>query len=102
VSGVFEVVQVGPLWRVMRRCDDWQTFGACRYELWCQCVHAAGGPLREAVFESVGEADAKRALVVLEKRERGVPGALECVESGRPSAKAWAAFLSIDEGDVLF
>lgn len=40
---------------VMRLCPQWYAHGACRYELWCDCRHSCGGPLRDVVrrFESL-------------------------------------------------
>lgn len=45
-------------WSVWELCSDSYARGACRYELWCQCLHSDGGPLQCVlkVAQTVGQA----------------------------------------------
>lgn len=55
-------------------CPDWYARGACRLELWCQCLHSCGGPLRhvELVVSELGQ-----ALVMCEVLEAAKGGVKE-------------------------
>lgn len=59
---------------VWELCEDWYAHGACRYEVWCQCVHSSGGPLRSVckVVDTLGQ-----ALDVCETLEAATGGVKE-------------------------
>lgn len=88
-------VQVHPEgWAVWELCSDRYAHGACRYELWCQCLHSDGGPLQciAKVVPTLGQ-----ALEVCETLEAATGGVKEvpdgCVVVDPPS---------IAEGDVPY
>lgn len=63
---------------VWELCSDWYAHGACRYELWCQCVHSSGGPL-QSVCKVVG--DLSQALAVCEVLEAAQGGVKEFISA---------------------
>lgn len=67
-------------WAVWELCSDWYAHGACRYELWCQCLHSDGGPLRSVVkvFDTLA-----RALEVCEVMEAATGGVREVSDGKR-------------------
>jgi len=79
------------VWEV---CPDWYARGACRFELWCQCLHSSGGP-RCAVVKVLPTL--AQALAVCDTLEAATGGVMEvpdgCLVFGSPS---------IGEGDVSY
>lgn len=69
---------------VMELCSDWYAHGACRYELWCQCLHSDGGPL-QCIAKVCGTlAQALEVCEVLEAALGGVrDGKCEDAKHGR-------------------
>lgn len=80
-------------------CPDYYRHGRCRFELWCSCVHSAGGPL-ESRFAMFGSLDAAvSAADALEAAEGGVRDVGDV--SGVSDSPGLPA-LELDDGDVSY
>lgn len=79
---------------VMELCSDWYAHGACRYELWCQCVHSDGGPLALVVRVFDVQRDALAFADTLEAAQGGIREVNFVARSVCPS--------NLEDGDVPY
>lgn len=68
----FSVQEGADGYEVWELCRDWYSAGACRYELWCQCLHSDGGPLQAIVKRCDTLAQALDVCETLEAAQGGV------------------------------
>lgn len=66
---------------VMEVCAGFFSAGACRFELWCQCMHSSGGPLQSVVKVLGTLPDALAVCDVLEAAQGGVREVSDGVDS---------------------
>lgn len=83
-------------------CSDWYAHGACRYELWCQCLHSSGGPLRSVVKVVPTLRQALEACEVLEAAEGGIKGVADGSEVGADGGRRVGAVDGVGGGELPY